>query len=98
MDVSENSIDYWEWLKTYRPISNHLDKTAAIDGCLFLPFGKQWYFVNQYNYKNIWTLIVTDLDEGDGTLWEISSGMHYVNAQGYLVTENPYFEDMNIIY
>ena len=82
----------------YKPISNHFDKTAAIDGCLFLPSGKQWNFVSQYKNNNIWTLIVTDLEDSDMTLWEIASGVHYVNMQGYLVTEVPYSEDMIIIY
>ncbi len=98
MEITENNIDYWKWLEFYKPISNHFDKTAAIDGCLFLPSGKQWDFVTQYNNNNIWTLIVTDLDDSNETLWEIASGVHYVNMQGYLVTEVPSSEDISIIY
>ncbi len=98
MEITENNIDYWKWLELYKPITNHFDKTAAIDGCLFLPFGKQWDFVSLYNNNNIWTLIVTDLDDSDDTLWEITSGIHYVNMQGYLVTEVSCSEEMCIIY
>jgi len=76
MDVSKNSINYWEWLSS----------------------GKQWDFINQHNNNNIWSLIVTDLDDSNDTLWEIASGMHYVNVQGYLVTEVPYSEDISIVY
>jgi len=98
MNIAENSIGYWKWLEVYKPISNHFDKTASIDGCLFLPSGKQWNFVGKHNHNNIWSLIVTDLDDCDETLWEISSGLHYVNLQGYLITEVPYSEYISIIY
>ena len=98
MEATENNIDYWKWLEFYKPISNHFDKTAAIDGYLFLPSGKQWGFVSQHNNNNIWTFIVTDLEDSPKTLWEITSGVHYVNMQGYLVTEVPSSEDISIIY
>lgn len=94
----ENSIDYWKWLELYKPVSNHFDKTAALDGYLFLPSGQQWDFVHQHNNNNIWTLIVTDLEDSDETLWEIASGLHYVNMQGYIVTEVICTEDISIIY
>ena len=98
MEITEKNIDYWKWLEFYKPISNHFDKTAAIDGCLFLPSGKQRDFVSLHNNNNIWTLIVTDLEDSDKTLWEIASGVHYVNMKGYLLTEVPYSEDISIIY
>ncbi len=63
---------------------------------MFLPHGEQWGFISKHENKYLWTLIVTDLD--DDTLWEITSGVHTVNRQGYLVTELPYSEDVSIIY
>jgi hypothetical protein len=98
MEIIETDIDYWKWTELYKPIPNHFEKTAAIDGCLFLPTGKQWEFVRQHDDNNIWSLIVTDLENCDDTLWEIMTGVHYVNRQGYLVTEVPYPDDMSIIY
>ena len=94
--IAENSIDYWKWLEIYKPLTNHFDKNAGIDGSLFLHFGEQWDFVNKYEPEYIWTLTVTDLDES--TAWEISSGVHFVNCQGYLVTNVPYAEDIIITY
>lgn len=89
-------MDYWAWVDKYKPIQNSFDKTAGIDGCLFLPYGKQWNFISKYETRYLWTLIVTDLDEG--TLWEILSGVHIVNRQGYLITEAPHAKELSIIY
>lgn len=91
-------MDYWNWMEKYKPILNHFDSTAAIDGCLFLPFGEQWRFVHRFGSDKIWSLIVTDLDDTDETLWEISSGIHYVNVQGYLATNIPFVDDLYITY
>ena len=89
-------MDYWTWVELYKPIQNIFDKTAGIDGCLFLPYGEQWDFIKKHESRYLWTLIITDLDKE--TLWEISSGIHVVNQQGYLVAEVPYAEDINITY
>ncbi len=29
------NLDYWEWREQFKPVLNHFDKTAGIDGCLF---------------------------------------------------------------
>ncbi|MFV1977225.1 MAG: hypothetical protein ACC651_15900 [Candidatus Scalindua sp.] len=90
------NIDYWDWVEEFKPLPNHLDRAAGIDGFLFLPFGKQWDFVNRINTNYLWSLIVTDLD--DDTVWEIVNGIHIVNIQGMLVTRVPYTEEMTIVY
>lgn len=90
------SIDYWDWVGKFKPITNHFDKTVGIDGYLFLPFGNQWGFVSRFDSKYLWSLIVTDF--GDDTVWEITSGIHMVNIQGCLVTEVPYTKDTTIAY
>jgi hypothetical protein len=91
-------MDYWNWVDMYKPIVNQFDSSAAIDGKLFLPFGKQWEFVSQYNVENIWTLSVTDLDDSEDTLWGISNGVHFVNTEGFLVTGIPCTENLFVEY
>ncbi len=89
-------MDYWNWVDKYKPIQNSFDKTAWLDGCLFLPHGKQWDFISKHEIKYLWTLIVADLDKE--TSWEIVSSIHTVNRQGYLVTQEPHAKDINIFY
>jgi len=91
-------MNYWDWVEKYKPISNHFDNSAAIDGRLFLPFGEQWEFVSQFDVEKIWTLIVTDLDDSEDTLWEISIGIHFVNNQGFLITDTPYMGNLFVKY
>lgn len=46
------SIDYYDWVEEFRPISNEQDKNAGVDGFLFLPFGEQGDFVRRFNSVN----------------------------------------------
>ena len=90
-------MEYYDWVKEFKPLSNHLDENASIDGYLFMPYGNQWEFVKSFDFDQLWTLIITDLDF-DKTSWEIVSGIHIVNREGYLITENKYLEDFLIVY
>jgi len=90
-------FDYYEWVEKFKPRTNHLDDNASIDGYLFQPYGDQWDFVKSHENNYIWTLIITDRDDG-GTNWEISTGVHIVNREGYIVTEAPYLKDKVVMY
>jgi hypothetical protein len=90
-------IDYCDWLERFKPRTNHLEDNASIDGYLFQPYGEQWDFVKSHDNEYIWTLIITDTDDG-GTHWEISTGMHVINREGYIVTKVPYLIDAVIAY
>jgi len=70
-----------EFLEHYKPIKNHLDDNASWDGCMFETYGKELEFVKAYDGKHVWTLL-----EGDEGTY-ISSGFHFVNRMGYLITE-----------
>jgi len=89
-------FDYCDWVEIFKPRTIHLDDNASIDGYLFQPYADQWDFVKSHENENIWTLIITDAD--DGTHWEISSGVHVVNREGYFVTEAPYLEEIVVTY
>ena len=91
-----NSIDYWDWIKQFKPLVNHLDDNAGIDGCLFNPWGKQLEFVQQFKSDFVWSLIVSDMED-DTTIWEIANGTHVVNLQGYLITKEPCCNDDVVI-
>lgn len=63
------------------------------NGCMYETFGEEFDYVKNYPRQHVWTLI----DEGDELV--ISSGLHYVNRIGYIITESPAtskFETFNI--
>lgn len=90
-------MDYYDWVQKFKPLKNHLEDYASVDGYLFQPYGAQWAFVKSHNLEQIWTLIITDLDD-DSTSWEIVNGIHIVNREGYLVTEKPCTKDNVVVY
>lgn len=67
-----------------KPIKNHLDNNASLDGTMFETYGKELDFVIDQPNENIWTYI-----DVDGVLL-LSNGYHLVNRLGYVVTEIPY--------
>lgn len=79
----------------YRPIPNHLDKTAGFDfgagGCLFAPATKQFRHVLAQSPRRIWTV----LDDDDGRLI-IESGLRLDNRLGYLIAERAREDDRRI--
>jgi hypothetical protein len=90
-ETSVRRMNYWKWIKNYRPVKNPFDSNAAIDGCLLQPYGEQWEFVRRHDNFQIWTLVVTDLMRS--TDWEISNGIHIVNRYGFLITHVPFTGD-----
>ena len=90
-------MEYCQWKEEFKPLINHLDEHASVDGYLFMPYGDQWEFVRGFDNERIWTLIISDLED-DSTLWEIISGVHIVNREGYLITEKECSEELMIIY
>jgi hypothetical protein len=76
-------VTYWKWVERFRPIRNHLTAGTAIDGYVFLPDGEDFEFVSRQPELTIWTFLICD------GRWYIDSGFHYVNREGYLITEVP---------
>ena len=71
-------------------VTNHLDTNAACDGCMFETYGAELDFVRQQNPDCIWTLLTDD----DGLLC-LSSGYHFVNRLGYLISTVPFNPDQD---
>lgn len=82
----EMSFD--EWLTTYKPILNHIDKNASFQsddgGIMFETYGDEVAFVKSQDPAKIWTY--GDGDDGGGYIW---SGWSFVNRLGYFITEVP---------
>jgi hypothetical protein len=80
-----------EGLDLLKPIKNHLDNNASLDGYMFETFGEELDFVLSQPESHIWTYC-----EGDNCL-VYASGYHLVNRLGYLVTELPYLGELTEI-
>ncbi len=81
------TMSFDEWVGEFKPIQNHIDKNASIDGLMFETYGKELEFVRAQALNRIWTFI-----ESDGVFC-VSEGMHIVNRLGYAITEIPYAEN-----
>lgn len=89
-------MDYDEWLKTYKPIYNHIESNASFQdetgqGIMFETYGDEVAFVKQQDPACIWTY--GDGDDGGSYIW---NGWHFVNRIGYFITEVPCPPDVDI--
>jgi len=74
-----------EWFDTYKPIKNHIDKAASVDGHMFETYGDELQFIKNQKELFIWTY--GDGDDGGTYIW---NGYHVVNRIGYFLTEVPF--------
>lgn len=82
-----------EFYEKFHPIGNHIVDGAPFDGCMFETYGEELDYINKVtpnNRKNIWTIL-----ENEGKLY-ISSGYHFVNRMGYLITEEEHDDDIEV--
>ena len=82
-------LPFEEWLKTYKPITNHLDSNASFqnedgEGIMFETYGDEVEFVKSQSPANIW--MYGSGDDGGTYIW---SGWGFVNRLGYFITEVP---------
>jgi hypothetical protein len=84
-------MDFDEFVETYKPITNHIDKNASFDGLMFETYGDEYDFVKQSNEKHIW--MYGDGDDGGSYVW---SGWGFVNRIGYFITEVPFPDNTTI--
>ena len=84
-------LDYDEWVETYKPILNHIDKNASFDGAMFETYGEEVDFVKEQPENCIW--MYGDGDDGGSYIW---SGWGFVNRIGYFITEIPCPPDTDI--
>jgi hypothetical protein len=89
-EITEN-----QWLAEFKPLPNPIDASCGYDYgagcCLVETFGKHLDYLRSIPENRIWT--VMDNDDGNPC---ISSGMSFVNRLGYIVTENPFTEDVYV--
>lgn len=81
-----------EWDEKYKPIKNQFDDNASWGGIMFETYGEEYDFVIMVNEEapdRVWTIV----NDGDQS-W-VTSGWHYVNRLGYVITELP--ADANFI-
>jgi hypothetical protein len=79
-----NLIKWEEWVNRFKPIKNHIDSNASMDGFMFETFGKEMEAVQLAQPECVWTL-----RESDGVEY-IVSGHRQVDRVGYFITEKPY--------
>ncbi len=77
-------------------VTNHLNPSASWAfgeerGCLFETYGEELAFVRKQDPRLIWTL----LDGDDGQL-VVQRGYHVVNRIGYLISQQPVPDDVDI--
>lgn len=90
-------IDWETFAETFKPIQNHLDDNASFDLCMYETYGPQHDYVLSFARSDdpvqrakVWTV----LDVDGRTIH--SSGYHWVNRQGYFITEVPCPENEEI--
>ncbi len=82
-----------EFYEQYHPIKNHLDENASFDGCMFETYDEELEYVkSMVETGKVWTILD---GEGDNLLY--SSGYHFVNRIGYLITEESVEVGLEII-
>ena len=84
--------EYW-FYETFKPQQNHIDNNASFNGCMYETYGDEIEYVFDLAKKSnrVWTII-----EGDDDTLFFSSGFHYVNRLGFIVTEKQYDRVMDI--
>lgn len=80
-------MDIAQWENQFKPIKNHLNNNASLDGMMYETFGDELDFVKSHKNKFIWTYC------DDGENGYLTSGYHLVNRLGYVICENPCDED-----
>lgn len=73
-------MTYDKWLDHYKPIKNHIDENASMDGHMFETFGSEELFVRGTKESLIWTIVSGD----DGNDYLVD-GFHFINRLGYLI-------------
>lgn len=92
--TAQTQLTFEEWKEKYRPIPNSL-LDNAYEGLMFETYGVDLTTVNAYLNDGDKRLQIWTLCDEDGVTW-ITNGYHYVNRQGYFLTEVP-FEDGQLI-
>lgn len=85
----------WDEFEQYKPMTNHIDSNASLEGCMFETYGDELAYVQSVYEKTpqrVWTYI----DCGDEEELILDSGFSFVNRIGYVITEKPVSDDVFI--
>lgn len=78
-------VTFEQWIEIYKPIKNHFNELAPLDGTMFETFDSELLHVRAANEDHVWTLV-----EGENEEWILTNGFHFVNRIGYVITEVPF--------
>ena len=73
-----------KFYSVYKPVINHLDDNASLDGYMFETYDSELEYVKSQPDNLIWTYC----DDGDSCY--LISGFHLVNRLGYLIASKPF--------
>lgn len=94
MTQSQSKISEEQFLERYRPLPNELNDNASFDfgdgGCLYETYGAELEHIKLQSKSFVWTII-----EGENSL-VIVNGVYRVNRLGYLITAEPWADDIHI--
>ena len=88
-----------EFFDEFTMVKNHINPNATIDGCMFETFGEEVDHVFELAKKEnrVWTVIDTCEDVRNACNMVLTTGFHLVNRLGYIITKEPWTEEMEVI-
>lgn len=96
--MKETKTTETEWAERFKPITNP-NGDGSWDNCKFETYGDDYAKVMDALAKDprtVWTITITDTDEG--TSIGVGDGWHWVNRDGYLITEVPCPDDETVYF
>lgn len=84
-------MTYEQWIEIYKPIKNHFNELAPLDGTMFETFDRELQLVRAANEDHVWTLV-----EGEDDEWILTNGFHFVNRIGYVISAVPFIAQPNM--
>ena len=95
MEIAFRKLTEEEFYNEFILIDNHIDLNSSFDNKMFETFGLELLFVQEMAKQNrVITILESDGDELDEEGYIVpnlyyTSGMHYVNRIGYLISKEP---------
>lgn len=94
MTQNRMTLSEEKFIELYRPLPNELDDNASFDfgdgGCLYETYGAELEHIKLQSKSFVWTIV-----EGENSL-VIMNGVYLVNRLGYLITAEPWQDDIHI--
>jgi len=81
------TVTWEQFIETYKPIENTFEANAPLDGYMLEIYGAELDYVRAAFVNDpatVWTYV-----DGDSEYPIVTSGFHFVNRIGYVVTELP---------